>query len=254
MNKVSVLVLATGFLLLGGCASQPGAIEQSQQFADPKDPLESLNRTMWDFNYEILDEYLLRPTAVAYADYMPQIARTGLLNLAENLEEPSNGLNNLLQGKLDGTFISLGRFLLNSTVGLLGLIDVASEIGLATQEEEFGEVLGKWGVGTGPYLMIPARGPSDVRSSVGEFIDSSYSPIDGLNFYLGFLRVGIKALEGRASVLQQEQQLTSSTDPYAFVKSAYFQNLEFKVKDGIVEKSAEEAALEDDIDAFLDDL
>jgi phospholipid-binding lipoprotein MlaA len=254
MNKVGVLVLATGLLLLGGCASQQTANEQAQQYADPKDPLESINRTMWDFNYEVLDEYLLRPTAVAYVDYMPQIARTGLLNMAENLEEPSNTLNNLLQWKLDGTFISLGRFLLNSTVGILGLIDVASEIGLETQEEEFGEVLGKWGVGTGPYLMIPALGPSDIRSSVGDFVDTSYSPIDGLNFYLGFLRVGIKALEGRASVIQQEQQLNSSADPYAFVKSAYFQNLEFKVKDGKLEKSAEEEALEDDIDAILDDL
>jgi phospholipid-binding lipoprotein MlaA len=209
---------------------------------------------MWDFNYEILDEYLLRPTAVAYADYMPQIARTGLLNMAENLEEPSNSLNNLLQWKLDGTFISLGRFLLNSTVGLLGLFDVASEIGLEPKEEEFGEVLGKWGLNTGPYLMIPARGPSDVRSTVGDFVDTSYSPLDGLNFYFSFLRVGIKALESRASVIQQEQQLTSSSDPYAFVKSAYFQNLEFKVKDGKVEKTEEEAALEDDIDAFLDGL
>lgn len=253
MNKLAVLILATGLLLLGGCASQKSTTEQAQQYADPKDPLESLNRTMWDFNYEILDEYVLRPTAVAYADYMPQIARTGLLNMADNLEEPSNSLNNLLQGKLDGTFISLGRFLLNSTVGLLGLIDVASEIGLTPAEEEFGEVLGKWGVGTGPYLMIPALGPSDVRSSVGDFVDVSYSPIDGLNFYLGFLRVGIQALESRASVIQQEQQLNSSADPYAFVKSAYFQNLEFKVKDGKVEKSEEEAALEDDIDAFLDD-
>jgi phospholipid-binding lipoprotein MlaA len=209
---------------------------------------------MWDFNYEILDEYLLRPAAVAYADYMPQVARTGLLNVAENLEEPSNGLNNLLQGKMDGTFVSVGRFLLNSTVGLLGLIDVASEIGLEPKEEEFGEVLGKWGLDTGPYLMIPARGPSDVRSSIGDVVDTSYSPIDGLNFYLGFLRVGIKAIESRASVIQQEQQLSSSSDPYAFVKSAYFQNLEFKVKDGKIEKSEEEAALEDDIDAFLDDL
>lgn len=253
MNKAGVLVLVTGLLLLGGCASQQTTTEQAQQYQDPKDPLESFNRTMWDFNYDILDEYILRPTAVAYVDYMPQIARTGLLNMAENLEEPSNSLNNLLQGKLDGTFISLGRFLLNSTVGILGLIDVASEIGLELQKEEFGEVLGKWGVGTGPYLMVPALGPSDVRSSVGDFVDTSYSPIDGLNFYLGFLRMGINALEGRASVIEQEQQLTSSADPYAFVKSAYFQNLEFKVKDGKVEKSEEEEALEDDIDAFLDD-
>jgi phospholipid-binding lipoprotein MlaA len=254
MNRVSVLISLTGLLLLGGCASQQNTAEKTQQYADSKDPLESFNRIMWDFNYEILDEYVLRPTAVAYVDYMPQIARTGLLNMAENLEEPSNSLNNLLQWKLDGTFISLGRFLLNSSLGLLGVIDVASEIGLETQEEEFGEVLGKWGVGTGPYLMIPALGPSDVRSSVGDFVDTSYSPMDGLNLYLGFLRVGIKALEGRASVIQQEQQLSSSTDPYAFVKSAYFQNLKFKVLDGKIVKSEEEAALEDDIDAFLDNL
>ncbi|GAC18118.1 MlaA family lipoprotein [Paraglaciecola arctica] len=254
MNKIAVLIMATGLLLLGGCASQQTTSDQAQQYQDPKDPLESLNRTMWDFNYEVLDEYILRPTAVAYVDYMPQIARTGLLNMAENLEEPSNSLNNLLQGKLDGTFISLGRFLLNSTVGILGLIDVASEIGLEPKEEEFGEVLGKWGVNTGPYLMIPALGPSDIRSSVGDYVDSYYLPIDGLNFYFSFLRIGIKALESRASVIQQEQQLNSSADPYAFVKSAYFQNLEFKVKDGKVEKSEEEEALEDDIDAFLDDL
>ena len=254
MDRVSVLILLTGLLLLGGCASQQNTAEKTQQYADPKDPLESFNRIMWDFNYEILDEYVLRPTAVAYVDYMPQIARSGLLNMAENLEEPSNSLNNLLQWKLDGTFISLGRFLLNSSLGLLGMIDVASEIGLEPQEEEFGEVLGKWGLDTGPYLMIPARGPSDVRSSIGDVVDTSYSPLDGLNFYFSFLRVGIKALEGRASVIQQEQQLSSSSDPYAFVKSAYFQNLEFKVNDGMIEKSEEEAELEDDIDAFLDDL
>ena len=254
MNRVSVLVLLAVLLTLIGCASQQTVTEPPPQYTDPKDPLESLNRTMWDFNYAILDKYILRPTTVAYADYMPQIARTGLLNMAENLEEPSNSLNNLLQWKLDGTFISLGRFLLNSSVGLLGLIDVADEIGLDPEEEGFGEVLGKWGLNTGPYLMVPALGPSDVRSSVGDFVDTSYLPIDGLNFYLGFLRVGIKALEGRASVIQQEQQLNDSFDPYALVKSAYFQNLEFKVKDGKVEKSEEEASLEDDMDAFLDSL
>ena len=175
-------------------------------------------------------------------------------NAAENLEEPSFALNNLLQGKLDGTFISVGRFLLNSTLGLLGTIDIASEIGLETKDEEFGEVLGKWGVGTGPYLMIPALGPSDVRSSVGDVVDSAYSPLDTLNLYLSFLRTGIKAIESRASVIEQEQQLANSTDPYAFVKSAYFQNLEYKVNDGEIKQSAEEAALDDDLDAFLEGL
>jgi phospholipid-binding lipoprotein MlaA len=98
MNRVGVLVFATALLLLCGCASKQTTTEKAQQYEDPKDPLESLNRTMWDFNYEILDEYILRPTAVAYVDYMPQIARTGLLNMAENLVEPSYSINNLLQG------------------------------------------------------------------------------------------------------------------------------------------------------------
>ena len=253
MNKGWILSLLLVVLTLGGCASNKSA-QQEQSYADPKDPLESLNRTMWDFNYDILDEYILRPTTVAYVDYMPGFARTGLYNMALNLEEPSNSVNNLLQGKLDGTLISLGRFLLNSTVGLLGLIDVATEIGLNREEEEFGEVLGKWGVGTGAYLMIPALGPNDIRSGIGDLVDKTYGPLDALNFPLSVLRTGIKALEARASLIQQEQQLESAIDPYGFVKNAYFQNLEFKVKDGNVEISEQEQELDDDIDAYLDDL
>ena len=132
--------------------------------------------------------------------------------------------------------ISLGRFLLNSTVGLLGTIDVATELGLTRKEEEFGETLGKWGVGTGPYLMIPALGPNDIRSGVGDVVDTSYTPLDALNFYFAAFRTGIKVLESRAALMSQEQQLNQSADPYSFVKNAYFQNLEFKVKEGKVEK------------------
>ncbi|MFT2091671.1 VacJ family lipoprotein [Paraglaciecola sp. 2405UD69-4] len=253
-HKNALFSLLTVLLLLGGCSTTRGVNDQVQEYNDPKDPIESFNRTMWDFNYDVLDVYILRPTAVAYTNYMPQFARTGLLNMARNLEEPSNSLNNLLQGKVDGTFISLGRFLLNSTVGVLGLIDVASELGIDPQEEEFGEVLGKWGVDTGPYLMLPAWGPTDIRSGVGDIVDTSYSPLDSLNFYASLFRTGIKVLEARAAVIAQEQQLNSSADPYSFVKSAYFQNLEFKVKDGKVEVSEEEKALDEDIDAFLEDL
>lgn len=256
MNKGLLLPAMLVLLMLGGCASNQSvnSAEQAQEYNDPKDPLESFNRTMWDFNYEVLDEYVLRPATVVYVDYMPGFARTGLMNMALNLEEPSNTVNNLLQGKLEGTFTSLGRFLLNTTVGLLGTIDVASELGLARQEEEFGEVLGKWGAGTGPYLMLPALGPNDVRSGVGDLVDNAYFPIEGLNFYFAFLRTGIKALEARASLIQQERQLEEALDPYSFVKNAYFQNLEFKVNDGALEKTEEEEALEDDIDAYLDEL
>ncbi|MGO4891652.1 MlaA family lipoprotein [Flavobacterium sp. W21_SRS_FM6] len=257
MKKLSFLLLPLLLLALGGCASNPRTkadAEQVQHYTDPKDPFESVNRSMWDFNYDVLDAYILRPTAVVYADYMPQFARTGLLNMALNLEEPSNSVNNVLQGKMGDGFISLGRFLLNSTVGLLGTIDVATKIGLERKDEEFGEVLGKWGVATGPYLMIPALGPNDPRSGVGDYVDSAYGPLDSLNIYFSVLRFGIKALEARAALIQQEQQLDNSADPYGFVKNAYFQNLEFKVKDGQVEKTAEEEALDDDIDAYLEGL
>ncbi|MCC2614798.1 VacJ family lipoprotein [Aestuariibacter halophilus] len=254
-------------LLLSGCASREATEQQvaAQNSGDPRDPFESVNRELWDFNYDILDAYVLRPVTVAYVDYMPQFARTGLYNMALNLEEPSNTVNNLLQGKVDGTFISLGRFLINSTIGLLGSIDVATHIGLERREEEFGEVLGKWGVDTGPYLMVPALGPNDVRSGTGDLVDSAYFPLDNLNIYVSILRSGIKALEARATLMQQEQQLEQSLDPYTFVKTAYFQNLEFKVTDGAVGEDvdaeapdAQQEALSDeeleDIDALLDDL
>ncbi|WP_158770910.1 VacJ family lipoprotein [Paraglaciecola sp. L1A13] len=254
MNKVKIAALFLVLLTLGGCASSNKADEQAQQYNDPKDPFESVNRAFWDFNYDILDNYVLRPVTVVYVDYTPQFARTGLYNMALNLEEPSNSVNNLLQGKLDGMLISVGRFLLNSTVGLLGTIDVATELGLVRKEEEFGETLGTWGVGTGPYLMIPALGPNDIRSGVGDIVDTSYSPLDALNFYFAAFRTGIKVLESRAAVMSQEQQLEQSVDPYSFVKNAYFQNLKFKVNDGQVEQTKEEEALDDDIDAFLNDL
>lgn len=254
MNYRVLLVVAT-LLLLGGCASRQAVDDQAQnqEYADPRDPIEGFNRVMWDFNYEILDEYILRPAAVAYVEYVPSPARTGLLNAALNLEEPSNTVNNLLQGKVGGSLTSLGRFALNSTVGILGLFDVASSIGLERQEEEFGEVLGKYGVGTGAYLMLPALGPTDIRTTVGDIVDSSYFPLQDLTFYVAALRFGVKALDARASLIEQEANLEQSLDPYAFVKNAYFQNLEFKVLDGKVpEPDTEEE--EGDFEDFLDDL
>ncbi|MDP5029183.1 MAG: VacJ family lipoprotein [Paraglaciecola sp.] len=251
MKKSLFLMMHLSLLILTGCVSNKAIDQESIQYSDP---LETVNRSIWDFNYEVLDAFVLRPSAVAYVEYMPQAARTGLLNMAENLEEPSNSINNLLQGKVADSVSSLGRFVLNSTVGLLGVIDVASEIGLERKEEAFGEVLGSWGLETGPYLMLPALGPSDVRSGVGDYVDNFYGPLDALNIYFSIFRMSIKALDARGSVIQQEQQLHASADPYSFVKNAYFQNLEFKVKDGKIEKSAEEQQQDEEIDAYLNNL
>jgi phospholipid-binding lipoprotein MlaA len=216
MNLRSMIGLLLILSVMGGCASRQAAQEQAQDqtdsYSDPKDPLESFNRTMWDFNYDVLDKYLLRPTTVVYVDYMPSFARVGLHNMALNLEEPSNSVNNLLQGKVGGSFASLGRFVINSTIGLLGTIDVAEMMGIDREEAEFGEVLGKYGVGTGAYLMLPALGPTDIRSTVGDLVDTAYFPLEDLTFYVSAFRTGIKALEARAILMDQEQLLESSLD------------------------------------------
>ena len=258
MNIRLASVLLASVLVLTGCATGNTAHERAANATQESDPFESVNRELWDFNYEVLDEYVLRPVTVTYVEYMPSFARTGLLNMANNLEEPANTVNNLLQGKVEGSLVSLGRFVINSTIGIFGAIDVATEIGLKEQSEEFGEVLAVYGVKNGPYLMLPALGPNDIRSGTGDLVDSAYFPLADLNFYFSFLRAGVKAIEARAALIEQEQMLEQSLDPYAFVKNAYFQNLRFKVTDGqIGEDEVPELGVEEepeDIDAFLDDL
>lgn len=256
MNYRQLGVVFLTLLMLGGCASNKAVDQQAEanDMGDPKDPYEDFNRAMWDFNYDILDEYILRPTAVAYRDYMPQVARTGLLNAALNLEEPGNTLNNLLQGKVGDSMTSLGRFVINSTIGLLGTIDVASNMGLQRKEEEFGETLGKWGVGTGPYLMLPAFGPSDPRSFTGDAVDSLYWPIGDMTLLWGLFRTGIEVLETRITLMDQEQLLEDSLDPYTFVKDAYWQNLEFRVNDGQIVDDEDEFEDDEELEELLDDI
>jgi len=271
-------IVIAGCLILGGCASSNQASEQAQaadyqsnQVAvneeganaqpaisntddevDDNDPLESFNRVMWDFNWDILDQYLLRPTAVAYRNNVPQFMRTGLLNAAQNLDEPANFVNNFLQGEFEYSFGSLGRFVINSTLGLVGTIDVAQEMGLSRHRERFGEVLGSYGVGTGPYVMLPALGPNDPRSITGTVVDNFYFPIQ--NGYFAILS-GISILETRADLVAQEELINNSVDPYAFVRDVYFQQLENDVNNGAVqEKTQEEQEFDQELDAYLDEL
>jgi phospholipid-binding lipoprotein MlaA len=245
-------------LTLGsGCAAnhstaQQATANQSAQQGDPRDPFENVNRAMWDFNYEVLDKFLLKPVTQGYVAVTPMPVRSGLRNAVENLEEPANLLNNAGQGKLDGTMVSLARFLINSTVGVLGIFDVADMMDLNAKEETFGETLAVWGLDTGPYLMIPARGPTDIRSTTGDVVDSQVFPMQLLNSNFNLASVMISILEGRARALEQESNINSSLDPYAMVRNAYFQNLEFKVKDGQVPNATDDEALMEDFEAFDD--
>ncbi len=255
--------LAIGFIIaasvLGGCASndvQNQAQAQSQgtssavvDSSDPRDPFEPVNREVWDFNWNVLDAYILRPITVTYVTVMPQPARTGIVNITDNLQEPANFLNNLFQGKVDDGLDSLARFLINTTVGLVGTFDVASKIGIERKREQFGETLAVWGLETGPFLMLPFLGPSDPRSFTGDYVDGFAFPMSLLEGSVNLARIGISILEARAQLLDQEAQLEQSVDDYAFVKNAYFENLAFRVTDG---KSGDKAIDDEQLDDFAD--
>ena len=252
------LILATSFL--GGCASNDAYTQAQAELqgaeanaavdtSDPRDPFESVNRDVWDFNWDVLDAYILRPITVTYVTVMPQPARTGLVNITDNLQEPANFLNNIFQGKIDDGLDSLARFFINTTVGLVGTFDVATKIGIERKREQFGETLAVWGLDTGPFLMLPFLGPSDPRSFTGDYVDGFAFPMSLLEGSVNFARIGISILETRAQLLDQEAQLEQSVDDYAFVKNAYFENLEFRVTDG---KSGDKAIDDEQLDDFAD--
>ncbi|AWL11314.1 putative phospholipid-binding lipoprotein MlaA [Saliniradius amylolyticus] len=262
MSRIYFIVVIS-LLLLGGCSSSQQA-EQRAEANQPsmagsdkyeqRDPLEPVNRPFWTLNWDYLDPYLIRPLAVGYKTVMPDFARTGLLNAANNLSEPASALNNLLQGDMEESLISVGRFVVNSTFGLFGTLDVATDMGLNLKEEEFGQTLGVWGVGNGAYLMVPAMGPNDLRAAAGSAVDNAYFPIDNLAWQVNLFRVAVQALEARIDLMAQEQMINGAVDPYAMVRNVYFQKQDADLKDGKVEISREEEELNDDIDAYLRDL
>lgn len=145
------------------------------------DPLEPVNRWIFAFN-EFFQDVLLRPLSTLYNEAIPAIARTGIRNFLDNLKSPVTLANNILQGDIDGAVTTLGRFIVNSTVGIAGFADVAADSGLEGRDEDFGQTLGVWGAGEGFYLVLPIFGPSNPRDLVGKFIVDPF--FDPLNLYL----------------------------------------------------------------------
>ena len=246
LRSIKVIALLAG-LVLSGCSST------SQVESDPKDPLEKVNRASWTFTWDYADKYVIKPAATAYTEYTPTFLRSGLHNMALNLNEPSSFINNLLQGKFSNAGKSAGRFILNSTVGLLGFFDPASDFGWTGTQEEFGEVLAVYGVDDGPYLVVPVLGPSSVRDEFGDLVDRYYWPLAIIDFWPNLVRSAIIGLETRASLTQQEQLIDNAIDPYEFVKQAYFQNMEYRVYDGKPPVKIDENE-EAELDAYLDEL
>jgi phospholipid-binding lipoprotein MlaA len=235
-----ILVAGSLALAVSGCASQSAATS-----AEAYDPLQPVNRVFYRVN-DLGDRYILRPVAVGYSRALPAQVRTGVRNFFSNLLYPVTIANAFLQGKFQQSGRDGARFLLNSTVGLGGLFDPASRVGLTENDEDFGQTLAVWGVGDGPYLVIPIFGPSTVRNAVGDIVDAPLTPF--LNFTDGDLgwRLGAWAIyqvDGRSGLLDADDQVFEAYDPYIFVRDAYLQNRLYRSLDGNVPED----------DSYLDD-
>ncbi|MCJ8319589.1 MAG: VacJ family lipoprotein [Colwellia sp.] len=240
-----LIILAT--LIFSGCSSTP-----SSDGSDNRDPIEPINRAFWTFTWDYTDKYISKPASLAYTTYTPVFLRSGLYNMALNLNEPSSIINNLLQAKFTNAAKSTGRFVLNSTIGLFGFFDPASDFGWTGDQEEFGEVLGTYGVGDGAYIVVPGIGPSSVREEVGDYIDKYYWPLAVIDFWPNLARWTVIGLEQRAALADQEPLIRESLDDYEFVKNAYFQNMNYKLYDGHPPIVIDEEA-EAELDAFMDE-
>ena len=210
------------------------------------DPFEDINRLTFEIN-ETLDKVIAKPTANFYSKF-PTPIKKGVTNLFDNLEEINTSVNQVLQGKPLTALNDISRFVINSTIGIAGIFDVATAMGLKRHEEDFGQTLAVWGVPAGPYVMLPVLGPHTVRDLLGRPVSSFLSVTfhmteSDVNFGLNM----IDALETRERLLEVESLL--SGDKYYFVRDSYIQYLDYEIKDGINVQDD----FADDMDDFLID-
>ena len=237
---LAIRITATIALLLAlpGCATMPQTA--------PHDPLERINRGTQRFN-DAIDRAVLKPVANGYHRYVPRVIRTGVSNLLGHLEYTTTIVNDLLQLKILDTGADIGRFALNSTLGIGGLLDPATRVGIPRHDEDFGQTLGRWGVPAGPYLVLPLLGPSSLRDAPSLAADAQTDlrvqlKLDtGTRVTLGVLTV----VDRRAALLSADTTLDSAFDRYVFIRNAWTQRREYLVRDGEV---PDEAPLEPEPD------
>lgn len=223
------------FAVLLACATFGGIAGAQEQPAAPNpDPWESVNRKIYIFN-DYADRYFLKPIAQGYDWIMPRFLQDGVHNMFSNVGEVGNIVNSLLQAKFHYTANDTARLLVNSTVGLAGFFDVASRIGLESHEEDFGQTLGHWGVGPGPFIVVPFLGPRTVRDGFGSVADAYTDPIDYAVDHVPTRNqmYGTRVVDTRAQLLDAEELITG--DRYIFLRDAYLQRREYMVRDGDVE-------------------
>lgn len=226
MQKGAMAIFLAIIVSISGCATTP----QGEQNVDP---FETVNRGFFQFNRDF-DRAFLEPAADAYVKVTPQPVRTSVSNFFDNLGYLNVILNDFLQGKVEQGFWDTSRFVLNSTVGLAGVFDVATAMGLEEHNEDFGQTLGVWGAGAGPYLVLPLLGPSTVRDAPGIPVTTVTSPL----FYVDQAAVtvpvgGLGVVDARARQVGAFQFIEEAAlDPYVFTREAYLQRRIFLIYDG----------------------
>jgi phospholipid-binding lipoprotein MlaA len=244
LRRFLALSLLTALVGLGGCATTGG---------NPRDPLEGYNRAMFGIN-DGLDKVVIKPLATGYKAVLPEFARTGVTNFFSNLGDIWIGINNILQGKVGAGAGDFGRFAMNSTIGILGLFDVASNAGLEKHNEDFGQTLGRWGVGSGAYVVLPLLGPSSVRDGFSSlFVDWHFDPL----WYIGNVAtrnevITFRFIERRAGLLDIGNLAEEAAlDHYAYIRDAFLQRRRSLIYDGDPppeadpEKSSESGEIKD---------
>jgi len=222
-------MLVAALLFLGGCATV------DPEFADPRDPWEGFNRSMYSFN-DMLDRAAIKPLAQGYNAIVPAPVNKGVSNFFSNLDDVTSAINNLLQFKVERAVSDLGRVVVNTTIGVGGLFDVASNMDLPKYGEDFGQTLGTWGAASGPYLVLPLIGSSSGRDAVGVVVDWFTDPVnyvedDTVRWGLH----GLDLVDTRADLLNASRVVEQAAlDPYAFVRDAYLQRRNSAVYDGNV--------------------
>ena len=235
MKKSTLLftLIASSTLLVGCATIDP-------QTGERKDPLEGFNRTMWRFNYNVMDPYVFKPVATGWKEYVPSPIKTAIINVANNLDEPASMVNRFLEGDVQKGMVHFTRFWFNSIFGLGGLIDWASYSKplKLNEKRRFGDTLGSYGMETGTYVMLPVYGPATPRQDLGNLVDTTYPMLSLLGPW-GLLKWTVQAVDNRSKVLGQEGILQNSGDSYIKFREMYLQNLKFHVKDGKIQPMKE---------------
>lgn len=223
--RVTTIIAAA--CILSACVTLPKDRPRA-----PQDPWESWNRGVYKFN-TVMDKAIARPVASTYVRVVPQPIRTGVSNFFANINTPTVMVNDALQGKFLAAANDLGRFVLNTTVGIGGVLDPATSAGLNRNEGDFGLTLGHWGVHPGPFLELPILGPSDLRDGPTKLVDAYTKPTQYIsNVYIKYGLYLPYVVDLRASLLPLDETLKNTYDPYAFVRDAYLARRAYLVSDG----------------------